>query len=426
MEIVKALPYPFLRNCAELIFHYTGEIPFHLYLKQEFKKNPSWGSRDRRNYRQFCYLFWRRAEYSDKESIDSIIRWLKQTNETKETLVDDLIINNRGFIEFPTLSKFLNPFSTSIEESFSFSKWILKEPPVWIKVVNIQQLELIKNRLKESNIQIVHDFPKIGALAVASQSNINALEEEGLIIIQDIGSQQSMVLDDKIEETVLTNSSGMSMVWDACCGAGGKSLSLRINYPKLDIQCSDIRQGILDNCVERFNKAGSSVPFVFKHNLANSENRKTKFKVVLADIPCSGSGTWRRNPEEMWFYDSKKWDDMISSQLSMVINAAASVTEGGYLVVCTCSLFARENEELITQFLHIGDQSKDKELGSNNNNNVTQSHNVNNNTKLESEDIAALDLSITSNHDWELLEQKFCGGIEYDGDFIFRSILRRK
>jgi hypothetical protein len=51
---------------------------------------------------------------------------------------------------------------------------------------------------------------------------------------------------------------------------------------------------------------------------------------------------------------------------------------------------------------------------------------VNNNTKLESEDIAALDLSITSNHDWELLEQKFCGGIEYDGDFIFRSILRRK
>ncbi len=76
--------------------------------------------------------------------------------------------------------------------------------------------------------------------------------------------------------------------------------------------------------------------------------------------------------------------------------------------------------------MHIGVQSKDKELGSNNNNNVTQSHNVNNNTKLESEDIAALDLSITSNHDWELLEQKFCGGIEYDGDFIFRSILRRK
>ena len=423
MEIGKSLPYPFLRNCAELLFNYNGEMPFHLYLKQEFKKNSSWGSRDRKNYRHYCYQFWRRADYSNKSSIDSIIRWLKETNENNGSLVDTVLVNglqeeNSGFAKLPELSQFVALVSAN--KSFSLEQWIRLEPPVWIKVVDINQYQSIKNRLQELNIPVIHERFEMGALAVSGQSNINAFEQEGLILIQDIGSQLSMIWDELIESTVLNNSNGMSMVWDSCCGAGGKSLSLRINYPNLDLQCSDIRQGILDNCIERFNKTGLTVPFVFKHNLANGENKKTKFKIVLADIPCSGSGTWRRNPEERWFYDEKHWDSMITTQFSMIKNAAASVTEGGYLVVCTCSLFARENEGLINQFLASERDSNNQfdvlpsqSLVSSNSQDLTPTAAVGSNTQSE------------NSSGWKLIEQKFCGGMENNGDYIFRSILQK-
>jgi 16S rRNA (cytosine967-C5)-methyltransferase len=455
LEIVKSLPYPFLRNCAELLFNYNGEMPFHLFLKQEFKKNPSWGSRDRRNYRQYCYQFWRKAYYADKSSIDSIIRWLKEANENGGSTVDKVEnylakvdqarvdqekedqakevrvwednseVDSLGFVKLPELSKFVVPISA--DESFSFGKWIQLEPPVWIKVVDKSQYQTIKNRLQELNIPVIHDLVEIGALAVSGQSNINSLEQDGLILIQDIGSQLSMIWDDVIEAAVLDNSTGMSMVWDACCGAGGKSLSLRINYPKLDLQCSDIRQGILDNCLERFGKTGLTAPYIFKHNLANGENKKTKFKIVLADIPCSGSGTWRRNPEERWFYDESQWKAMVSTQLSMIKNAASSVTDGGYLIVCTCSLFARENEGLIQQFLASANGSR------NQNNSSEKFSSVSSSDKpiatVESESIlretASSDFSSEDTPIWELIDQKFCGGFEQDGDYIFRSILRK-
>lgn len=410
MEPNKQLPYPFLRNCAEILFNYTGEIPFHLYLKQEFKKNPAWGGRDRKNYRSYCYLFWRIAKPSDRDNIENIIQWLRSAEiSTKElneinpltggtdkpklnTSTIDLKLNDEFWDGYPALSKSLQLANS--KTTIPWNDWYRQEAPVWIKVVSIANFQSVISKINALGLQPVSMIPEIGAIALPGQSNINSLEQEGSIIIQDLSSQKSMVLYPWIESNILNNDSGMSMVWDACCGAGGKSLSLRINYPRLDIQCSDIRQGILDNCIDRFSKTGLEIPFVFKHNLANSANKKTKFKIVLADIPCSGSGTWRRNPEEKWFFDSSHWESMVETQFSMVNNAALSVADGGYLVVCTCSIFARENETLIERLL----------------NHFNSQHSENN-----------VELMAT----WKVLDQQFIGGWENNADYIFRTILKK-
>lgn len=426
MEHSKKLPYPFLRNCAALLLNYTGEIPFHLYLKQEFKKNSSWGGKDRKNYRKYSYLFWRNAELLDKTNTETVIQWLDQMSRSlseKQSTADSKPLTDSKHIavteqlsvaeplavaeqpaksehlqgtlaksqnfwdEFPPLSKDL---LTNSQPAIDWIRWFTTEPPVWIKVVNPAHFNRVKDRLQQLSISILEEKVELQALSIPAQSNIQELEEEGWVIIQDIGSQQSVVWKDFIDSNTLSNSNGMTMVWDACCGAGGKSLSLRILYSNLDIQCSDVRQSILDNLTSRFNKTRLVLPFIFKHNLEVSANKKTKFRIVLADIPCSGSGTWRRNPEAKWYYDEDKWQGMVSKQLQMVSNAAASVADDGFLIVCTCSLFARENEALIDSFLA-----------------ANALENKSNSTK------------------WEILDQRFLGGIRENGDYIYRSILKR-
>jgi len=414
LEQSKKLPYPFLRNCAALLLNYTGEIPFHLYLKQEFKKNSSWGGKDRKNYRKYSYLFWRNAAVPDKSNAETIIQWLDLMSRSlseKQSTADSLQLavaeplavteqpakseylqetqakSQNFWNEFPPLSKDL---LTNSQPEIDWQYWFTTEPPVWIKVVNPAHFNRVKDQLLHLSIPILEEKVELQALSIPAQSNIQGLEEEGWVIIQDIGSQQSVEWTDFIDSNTLSNSTGMTMVWDACCGAGGKSLSLRILYPNLDIQCSDVRQTILDNLTTRFNKTRLALPFVFKHNLEVSANKKTKFRIVLADIPCSGSGTWRRNPEAKWFYDEDKWQGMVSKQLQMVSNAAASVADEGYLIVCTCSIFARENEALIDSFL-AGDALENK----------------------------------SNSTEWEIVDQRFLGGIKENGDYIYRSILKK-
>gem|GEM_PF-296619 len=393
------LPYPFLRNCAQLILNYEGEVPFHLYLKQEFKRNTTWGSKDRKNYRHHCYNFWRTAQISDRADETTIIEWIKKSLEVNGRLedyesdekgglraLDSTMIDTRYseisdafWNGFPAVSKDL---ATEIR----WNDWFSKEAPVWIKVVRLSSMEMVLSALKDKGIEIIAEFSPTNAICIPGLSPVQDLEQQGHILIQDIGSQQSMILDHCLPSELLSNKNGMSMVWDACCGAGGKTLSLLLNYPNLDIQCSDIRTGILENLMLRFETCGLEKPFVFRHNLAESRHKKTAFKLVIADLPCSGSGTWRRNPEEKWFYQEQRWHDAQQMQMDMVMNAAKSVSEGGYLIVCTCSIFARENEELIE---------------------------------------AAVENLNSDSRNWEVIDARFLGGIDQNGDYLYRTVLRK-
>jgi 16S rRNA (cytosine967-C5)-methyltransferase len=81
------------------------------------------------------------------------------------------------------------------------------------------------------------------------------------------------------------------------------------------------------------------------------DKKRSNFHGVLVDAPCSGSGTWRRNPDARWSMEPGEVDRLRELQLSILRRAAGAVRQGGVLVYATCSMFREENEDVVNAFL---------------------------------------------------------------------------
>lgn len=170
--------------------------------------------------------------------------------------------------------------------------------------------------------------------------------KSGLVEIQDEGSQLLALL--------VGAQPGMQVV-DFCAGAGGKTLAMAARMEnKGRIVACDVHAKRLDRLtlrqrraqahnIERRPLASERDPWVKRH--------KGKFDRVLVDAPCTGTGTWRRNPDAKWGRGGLDLAEMTALQSSILESAARLVKPGGRLVYATCSLLATENEERIVAFL---------------------------------------------------------------------------
>jgi 16S rRNA (cytosine967-C5)-methyltransferase len=100
--------------------------------------------------------------------------------------------------------------------------------------------------------------------------------------------------------------------------------------------------------VERRALSSERDPWVKRHAAA--------FDRVLVDAPCSGSGTWRRNPDQKWRLAASDLDELLALQESILKSAARLVKQGGRLVYATCALLPAENEGQIRRFLEMHDK----------------------------------------------------------------------
>ncbi len=208
----------------------------------------------------------------------------------------------------------------------------------------------------------------------------------------------------------LSHSSAALSFWDACAASGGKSILAFDLNPFIDITVSDIRESILNNLRERFRQAGIKSYHSFVANLATSQTaghwakgtaipaqagsvhagplaigsaptgqgpagplptglrsagqdpagRRPPFDLILADAPCTGSGTWSRTPEDLYFFHPKKIGHYSEQQKKIVANILqALIQQRGEnndphtkrqtsFVYSTCSVFKKENEEITT------------------------------------------------------------------------------
>lgn len=173
-----------------------------------------------------------------------------------------------------------------------------------------------------------------------------ALFRDGRVEIQDEGSQLIPLL--------LKPEAGMSVV-DFCAGAGGKTLALAamMNNKGRVVAC-DVMGGRLKRGRERFRRAGIHNIEVRELKSENDEWVKRnagKFDCVLVDAPCSGTGTWRRNPDARWKDLGPKLDELTALQARILASAARLLKKGGVLVYATCSLLPEENQNQIDAFL---------------------------------------------------------------------------
>ena len=174
----------------------------------------------------------------------------------------------------------------------------------------------------------------------------SAAFRDGIVEIQDEGSQVAAAMVDARP--------GMR-VCDFCAGAGGKTLALAATMGNAGriVACDTVARR-LDGATARLRRAGVSNverrllaterdPWVKKH--------KAGFDRVLVDAPCTGTGTWRRNPDARWFLAPSDLDELVAKQGRILDSAARLVRPGGRLVYVTCSLLPDEDEDQARRFV---------------------------------------------------------------------------
>lgn len=169
--------------------------------------------------------------------------------------------------------------------------------------------------------------------------------QSGLIEIQDEGSQLVALLTDA--------QPGMR-VCDYCAGAAGKTLALAAAMQNRgQIVACDSSAARLDNATRRLRRAG--VHNVERHLLASGDKWLKRhaggFDRVLVDSPCTGTGTWRRNPDARHRLTETDLARLLLRQAAILRDAARLVRTGGHLVYATCSLLTAENEAQVLQFI---------------------------------------------------------------------------
>ena len=175
--------------------------------------------------------------------------------------------------------------------------------------------------------------------------NVQALEafKAGRIEIQDEGSQ--------IVSWLAAAEPGMIVV-DYCAGGGGKTLALAeaMQGQGMLVAC-DVVQKRLDNIRPRLARAGVEADLrLIGQNGGGVEDLNGKADLVFIDAPCSGSGTWRRRPEDAWRLKPDEVERLHALQLRILSQAAQLVRPGGRLVYVTCSMLSRENEATTNAF----------------------------------------------------------------------------
>ncbi len=169
--------------------------------------------------------------------------------------------------------------------------------------------------------------------------------QSGLVEIQDEGSQ--------LVAAMVGAEPGMRVV-DWCAGAGGKTLALAgAMANRGQIVACDVSAPRLDGAVRRLRRAG--VHNVERHLVEPGDKwlkrRAGTFDRVLVDAPCTGTGTWRRNPDARLRLKEIDLAELLPKQAAILDTAQTLVRKGGRLVYATCSLLEEENEAQVTGFL---------------------------------------------------------------------------
>ncbi len=227
---------------------------------------------------------------------------------------------------------------------------LLSAAPLDLRVNPIKSTrELMLGALRDLGVRAEASRMAPHGIRVNERLSLSSLPmlKSGEVEIQDEGSQLvAMLVDARPGDRVV----------DFCAGAGGKTLAIAAQMAnKGHVIACDVSEGRLKRGAERFRQAGL-------HNietrLLTSETdrwvkrHKAGFDRVLVDAPCSGTGTWRRNPDARWRQPEEQgMDNLLSLQVRILASAARLVKPGGRLVYATCSMLSEENEDQVAAFL---------------------------------------------------------------------------
>lgn len=321
--------------------------PADAIVTRYFKHRRYAGSKDRRAVREFVFRAIRRAADRPESGRAAILG-----------LAED---------EAGMLALFGEPRGPELRRSDEVSaparivpEWLIPELSTlvseeeWPALLERAPLDLRANVARGSRDELLAEFSDAKPTSLSpwgvrlppdSRVDDHPTFQSGLIEVQDEGSQLiALACEPKEGERIL----------DLCAGAGGKSLALAAAAPKAQILATDSNRGRLSKLAPRARRAGAQI----ETRLLSPPNERKELAdwrgaadIVLVDSPCSGSGTWRRNPEGRWRLTSERLDRLVALQQRLLDIAAELVRPGGRLVYAVCSLLSREGAGQIEAFV---------------------------------------------------------------------------
>ena len=224
----------------------------------------------------------------------------------------------------------------------------------WPALLERAPLDLRANAARTTRDAMLMEFPEAVATPLSpwglrlppdSRVDDRPAFTKGLIEVQDEGSQ--------LIALACAPAAGQRIL-DLCAGAGGKALALAAAAPGADILATDSNKARLSQLAPRAERAGARIATRLldaPNELVQLDDWRGSADVVLVDAPCSGSGTWRRNPEGRWRLTPDRLNRLVTSQSRLLDIASALVRPGGAIVYAVCSLLSREAAGQIQGFL---------------------------------------------------------------------------
>jgi 16S rRNA (cytosine967-C5)-methyltransferase len=342
-----------------------------------FKNHHKWGSRDRRLFAESIYecvrhwrWFWHLAglpdaDHAKRECIGDEQLWsvwaAQWVTSGKELpLFDELAgirvqdIRAREKLEVPPVIRHSLPdwldarCGRELGEAWPAIRATLNQPAeVYLRTNTLKtERRTLKERLGQDGFITEALKPIPTALVMQQRYNVFAMAafKEGLFEVQDASSQRVAPF--------LQVEPGMKVI-DACAGGGGKTLHLgALMQNKGRILALDVHQWKLNELRKRCGRAGVDVAETRLIEGSKSIKRLSGYADrVLLDVPCSGLGVLRRNPDAKWKLSEVEIDRLIIEQQDILTRYSSMVKPGGKLVYATCSILPSENEQQVQKFL---------------------------------------------------------------------------
>ncbi len=365
-----------INSVAESLEHCFGEGYYaDKVLERQFKQHKKWGARDRRFVAETfydCVRNWRGLWYL----LDA--KKFENKDFDREDLVNLVLIYvwNKGIVsDLPKRLSYLNVSElekrkkhlqeervlresvTDWFDNYGFSQWrndwdsllssLNHQAQIYLRTneLKISREELLKQLRKEGfEVEAVEEVPTGIKLLKRKNLFISEAFKRGLFEVQDISSQKvSYLLNPQPGEKVV----------DACAGAGGKSLHLAaLMQNKGKILSLDVHERKLEELKKRRKRAGVDILEIRPISSSKVIKRlKGQADRLLLDVPCSGSGVLRRNPDTKWKLNQEEVDRLIQLQSDILEDYSSMLKPGGEMVYATCSIFPSENSGQVKKFL---------------------------------------------------------------------------
>lgn len=365
------------KNLYELILN-SNHTPDSI-ISSYFRQNKSLGSKDRRMISETIYSALRMYKYLSKyynleHHIEITLLLLKSHNELfiKNDSLNYVFLDKLSIDDLLAYSKFLENNSdiiikqfTSIYNSDDFYSSILPDinlencntnlnhlarcflysSDLYLWLSDIDKLAFVLDEFKQMNTSLEQSKYLPYSYKLNKRANIKNSKslKNGFVEVQELASQlASHFVAPRPNEKIL----------DACAGGGGKTIHIASLSKDSHITANDLNEIRLNNLKERSKRLKlKNISSVVNPDLKSVSLPVENYDKLLIDAPCSGSGTFRKNPRILNNIDENRLLNYHNLQLDIINAYAKSLKVGGILIYSTCSIFKIENDDVITKLL---------------------------------------------------------------------------